>query len=270
MKLMREMTAESLLWHDESVLLARLAEQQSRLISDTLARAANTERIAQEKEQLASDLSGARAALDGSLDRLQEVHHRVRNHLQALTGLLSAQELSEESPGARRALQNSIARITSLAAIHDLLARDPRTSHLRLPELADRLANHLLHQAAVEQRLRVRTTVAAIDLPQRQATAFVLILAELLSNAIEHGFPQGEGGEIQLSVTCCGDQVALEVRDSGCGLPPGFDLAKGDGLGLSLVARLAERDLGGAARAWNDGGACFRVVFPIATPQPAE
>ena len=268
MKLKREMTAESLLWHDESALFARLAEQQSRLISDTLARAADTDRIAREKEQLASDLSGARAALDGSLDRLQEVHHRVRNHLQALTGLLSAQKLSEESPGARRALQNSIARITSLAAIHDLLARDPRTSHLRLPELADRLANHLLHQAGVEQRLRVRAAVAPIDLPQRQATAFVLILAELLSNAIEHGFPQGESGEIDLTVTCVDGEVTLEVRDSGCGLPPDFGLANADGLGLGLVTRLAERDLGGAASAWNDSGACFRIAFPISTPQP--
>jgi two-component sensor histidine kinase len=269
MKLKREMTTESFLWHDESELLARLAEQQSRLVSDTLARAASTDQIVREKEQLASDLSGARAALDGSLDRLQEVHHRVRNHLQTLTGLLSAQELPEESPAARRALQNSIARITAVAAIHDLLAREPRSSRLRLPELAQRLAGHLLHQAGAEQRLQVRIAVSPIDLPQREATAFVLILAELLSNAIEHGFPEGEGGEIDLTITCAPGEVALEVRDSGRGLPLGFDLSNADGLGLGLVTRLAERDLGGTASAWNDGGACFRVAFPISTPQPA-
>src|SRR5574340_403141 len=263
----RELRAESLLWHDESALLARLAEQQTQLISETLARAARASEMAQEKERLASDLTRARAALDGSLDRLQEVHHRVRNHLQTLTGLLSAEEVPDGSPAARRALQNSIARLTSVAAIHDLLAREPRSSQLRLPELAQRLTGHLLRQAGAEQRLVAHLSVAPLALAQREATAFVLILAELLANAIEHGFPGQETGEIRLSIACREGEVVLEVRDSGRGLPPGFDLAKAEGLGLGLVARLAERDLGGTARAWNDGGACFRITFPLTTPQ---
>jgi two-component sensor histidine kinase len=254
------------IWYDESALLARLAEQQSHLITDTLAKAATTDRFAEENERLGRDLSGMRAALDGSLDRLQEVHHRVRNHLQTLTGLLSAQELSEPSPAVRQALQKSIARITSVAAIHDLLAREPRAAHLRLPELAQRLAAHLLHQAGAEQRLQVHTDIAPLDLPQRQATAFVLILTELLSNAIEHGFPDDEGGEIRVRISCEQGSMALEVCDSGRGLPPGFRLEGEDGLGLGLVFRLAERDLGGSARAWNETGACFRVTFPV----PAE
>jgi signal transduction histidine kinase len=71
----------------------------------------------------------------------------------------------------------------------------------------------------------------------------------------------------------------LEVRDTGCGLPPDFDLARTSGLGLRLVARLAERELGGCATAHNvagppaaaavgpadpaAGGACFRVSFSM-------
>jgi len=255
-------------WWDEATLLARLAEQQGRLVFDTLRRAARSERVSQENERLARDLAV-------SLDRIQEVHHRIRNHLQTVTGLLSAQEVSEPSPSARRALRKSISRLTSIAAIHDLLARDPRSGQLRLPELAARLSRHLLRQAGAEERVRVRCEVAPLNLGPREATAFVLILTELLSNAIEHGFPGEQAGEIRVRVARKpagrgraagrgGGEALLEVRDTGCGLPEGFELGETESLGLQLVTRLAERDLGGRAQARNAGGACFRIAFPLA------
>ena len=243
-------------WSDEASLLAHLAEQQTALVSDTLERAARSERLSRRNKRLARDL-------EGSLDRIQEVHHRVRNHLQALTGLLSAQEVAETSPGARQALQKSIGRLTSIAAIHDLLARDPRSGELRLPTLAERLARDLIAQAGAEGRLRTRVDVAPISLAPREATAVVLILTELLSNAVEHAFPGQAPGEIAVSLTAGGGKAALEVRDTGVGLPQGFDLAHGDSLGLRLVARLAQRDLRGQATARTDGGACFRILFPV-------
>jgi two-component sensor histidine kinase len=252
----REALHGNLGWHDESALLARLREQQSQLVSETLARAAHNDVVASENERLAEDLAGSR-------DRLQEVHHRVRNHLQTVTGLLSAQEISEHSTTARRALQKSIARLTSIAAIHDLLARDASSGELQLPELARHLSQHLLDQAGAESRLRVHIDMASVSLPSREATAFVLILTELLSNAIEHGFPGKGSGGIMVLLTRDGADAVLELKDTGRGLPPGFDISLTDSLGLKLVARLAERDLRGSIAAWNAEGACFRVRFPI-------
>ena len=247
---------DQLTLYDEASLLKRLSEQQSRLVSDLLTQAARSGDISEENTRLAKDLSG-------SLDRLQEVHHRVRNHLQTVTGLLSAQEVAEQSPAARRALQKSVARLTSIAAIHDLLARDPASGDLRLRDFAQQLARQLLKHAGAEQRLRVHVDVCSLTLPPKQGTAFVLILTELLSNAIEHAFP-GEGkGEIFLRAAQEGDTVLLEVRDTGRGLPTGFDLQRSDSLGLRLITRLAERDLGGSTTACDAGGACFRVTFPL-------
>lgn len=263
MKRKRQLTQLPFIWHDESALLARISEQQSRLVTDMLAKAEKTEHYAQENAQLTLDLSGTRAALQGSVDRLQEVHHRVRNHLQTLTGLLSAQELTEPSPSARRTLQKSIARITSVAAIHDLLARDPRSGKLQLPDLVNRLVGHLLSSAGAERRVRARLDVAPIDLPQRESTAFVLILAELVCNAVEHGFADDASGQISVRIAAEDSQAVLEVADDGAGLRPDFDWESADSLGLGLVLRLAERDLNGSATAWNDAGAHFRVRFPI-------
>jgi len=251
---------------DETNLLAELAERQERLVSDMLSRAAQSPEAAELRSAFqVTEAENARLAqeLAGSLDRLQEVHHRIRNHLQAVTGLLSAEEVAADSAGARRALRDSIARLTSIAAIHDLLARDPRSGKLCLRELVERLSQHLLAQAGATGRVEVRAQVAEVELDGRATTALVLILTELLSNAIEHGFPQHARGQVEVRLAQAGRAVRLTVKDNGPGLPAGLDAAHADTLGLKLVGRLAERDLSGHLSVRSDGGACFQVEFAI-------
>ncbi len=251
---------------DEANLLAELAERQERLVSDMLSRATENLEAAELRSAFqVAEAENARLAqeLAGSLDRLQEVHHRIRNHLQAVTGLLSAEEVAAESAGARQALRDSIARLTSIAAIHDLLARDPRSGKLCLAELIERLSQHLLAQAGATGRVGVRAQVAEVELDGKATTALVLILTELLSNAIEHGFPQHAQGQVDVRLVQAGPVVRLTVRDNGPGLPAGFDAAHASTLGLKLVARLAERDLGGRLSVSSHEGACFEVEFAL-------
>jgi two-component sensor histidine kinase len=256
-------TENQLSLYDEATLISRLSERQTRLVSELFDQAADTGRVSTENARLVRELAGHR-------DRLQEVHHRIRNHLQTVTGLLSAQEVSERSPTARRALQKSIARLTSIAAIHDLLARDPASGELRLRDLSQQLARHLLDHAGAERRVRVHVEVSPLTLNAKEATAFVLVLTELLTNAIEHGFSEQGAGEIFLKVERRGSEALLEVKDTGRGLSEGFSVEGGESLGLRLVSRLAERDLGGSVAAHNDSGACFRVTFPIRAREGGE
>jgi len=272
----REQAPERLpAWWNETTLLAELAEHQGRLVFDTLTRAEQSRVVEAENARLAAELAG-------SLDRIQEVHHRVRNHLQAVTGLLSVEEIGADSEAARRALRESIARLTSIAAIHDLLARDPRSGQVCLGEMVERLSQHLLAQAGALGRVSVQARVMEVDLGSKQLTAVVLILTELLSNAIEHGFPEGREGQVEVEVAQVGAGARLVVRDDGRGLPAGLEVGVADStfapqtadcnaaprLGLRLVARLAERDLKGrlsvAAREGQLGqGACFEIEFPL-------
>ena len=253
-------------WRNEATLLAELSEHQGRLVFDTLSRAEQSRAVEAENVRLAEELAG-------SLDRIQELHHRVRNHLQAVTGLLSVEEVSAESEGARRALRESIARLASVAAIHDLLARDPRSGQVCMGELVERLSQHLLVQAGAAGRVRVRTQVAEVSLDGKRLTAVVLILTELLSNAIEHAFPEGREGEVEVQMAQSGTRARLVVRDNGRGLPAGLEVGSAEGessarLGLRLVARLAERDLGGRLSVGEGDrlsaeGTCFEVEFPV-------
>ena len=83
------------------------------------------------------------------------------------------------------------------------------------------------------------------ELPAAAATPLVLAVTELLHNAAEHAFPEGEPGIIELVAERDGDDLVVRVRDNGRGLPAAFDPADSDGLGLQIVRTLVVSELGG-------------------------
>jgi two-component sensor histidine kinase len=72
-----------------------------------------------------------------------------------------------------------------------------------------------------------------------------MVLTEVLQNAVEHGYPAGEPGRIEVDVTRLVGRLEVTVQDDGRGLPSGFDLDGSTTLGLSIVRTLVESELGG-------------------------
>jgi two-component sensor histidine kinase len=94
-----------------------------------------------------------------------------------------------------------------------------------------------------------------------QATPCGLILYELLSNALKHGFPSGQIGLIKVSLTRLENaRVRLTVSDNGVGLPDDFERRKSDSLGLQLVSDLAQQ-LAGMLTIGPPPEAAFSVDF---------
>ncbi len=88
-----------------------------------------------------------------------------------------------------------------------------------------------------------------------------LIINELVSNALQHAFPDNRGGTIGVSLRPTGEgRYLLAVRDNGKGFPGGFDIRKTDSLGLQLVNMLAEQ-LGGVPEIQSAGGTEIRISF---------
>ena len=89
-------------------------------------------------------------------------------------------------------------------------------------------------------------------------------MTELLHNAAEHAFPEGETGSIELVAERDGNDLVVRVRDNGQGLPEGFDLAGSDGLGLQIVRTLVVSELGGGlTMGAGAGGAGTEVVLTL-------
>lgn len=195
---------------------------------------------------------------------IQEMHHRIKNNLQTVADLLSLEMSASPSPAARKSLRDSIGRIKSIAAVHELLSLE-RLRLTDITELARQVCEiSLKHLVRPDQRVRAQVDGPVIYLPSKQATALALVMNELIANACEHAFNLN-GGEGHLTITTAQDgaQVTVTIADNGRGLAPGFDLAARQGLGLKIVQTLVEKDLAGSLRLQNlsEGGACATLTF---------
>jgi two-component sensor histidine kinase len=195
---------------------------------------------------------------------VQEMHHRIKNNLQTVADLLSLEMSASPSPVARKSLRDSVGRIKSIAAVHELLSLE----QLRLTDITT-LARQvcdisLKHFVRPDRRIAAEITGPPIFLPSKQATALALIINELVSNALEHAFPLGSHPcQIHIELSQEGPKVTLTIADSGRGLPPDFKLETAKGLGLRIARTLAEKDLAGSLRLENQaaGGSVATVTF---------
>ncbi|MDE3089454.1 MAG: sensor histidine kinase [Chloroflexota bacterium] len=190
-----------------------------------------------------------RERAEGKADTLnammQETHHRIKNNLQTVVDLLTLEMSRNPRPEVQESLRDSITRIKSIAASHEMLSVE-QVGSTDITELAH-LVSDTARRSMVRpgQRIDIDVEGPTIFLTSKQATAFALVLNELVSNAIEHGFRDRTEGHIDIALDADGEDVWMRVEDNGNGLPQGFDLATSRGLGLQIARTLVEKDLSG-------------------------
>jgi len=191
-------------------------------------------------------LEHGRAVMRGVL--AQEIHHRVKNNLQAVASLLRLQARAEHVD-ARKALQDSVNRVLAIAAVHEVLT-EHREDDVDLGELVDRLRAMLVQGIGAGKD--VTAQLQAVSLAGHQATAVALVFTELFQNALEHG-----GSHVSIALEQRDGEVALTIADDGPGIQ-----GNGSGTGLSIVGALVKDELQGALELHDEGGLRAEVVFP--------
>lgn len=204
---------------------------------------------------------------------LQEVHHRVKNNLQTIAGLLRMQIRRVKSDEAKQALDEALNRILSVAVIHEFLSSGGSTI-INIKEVCGRIINQFqMGMLNPEQQIRIELVAESIFLPARQATACSLIINELLQNSVEHGFETKNQGVIQVNLADNGDEVMITVADDGDGVPEDFRLEQSTSLGLQIIKTLVESDLKGhihLSSSPDKGGLAVEIVFPKITFEGEE
>jgi two-component sensor histidine kinase len=176
---------------------------------------------------------------------IREIHHRVKNNLQTVAALLRLQARRVESPAARTALEESVRRVASIAMVHETLAvsLDERVD---FDGIVDRLLDSLSDVAGAGTRVRLKRAGSFGVLVADVATPLVMVLTEIVQNAVEHGFPEDtDTGTVTVTAHRFGARISVVVADDGGGLPPGFTLEGSDRLGLQIVRTLVTGELGG-------------------------
>lgn len=116
-----------------------------------------------------------------------------------------------------------------------------------------------LLQSSVGGR-RLTAAMEDLCLPGKQATSLLLIVNELVSNAVKHGM-----GDVELTLRSVGNSATLEVCDDGPGFAGGFDPETAAHTGLELIENIARYDLRAVTAYENrpHGGARISLSFPI-------
>ena len=175
---------------------------------------------------------------------IREIHHRVKNNLQTVAALLRMQARRMTDPAAQAALQESVRRVASIATVHETLSL-ALDENVQFDEIADKVLAMCAEVAGTGAPVDVVRSGDFGVLPADVATPLAMVLTELVQNAVEHAYPDGRSGLIEVGVDRHEDVLVVEVADDGAGLPPGFDLAASTRLGLQIVRTLVAGELGG-------------------------
>jgi two-component system CheB/CheR fusion protein len=176
---------------------------------------------------------------------LQELHHRVKNNLQVITSLLSLQAHYIDDFKILRMYDETLNRVKSIAAVHELLYQQTGTSMMDLGNYIRKLAGGLFDFYGVKKdKIKLKVNAGDLPLTLDKAVPCGLIINELVSNSLKHAFPESRKGELTVTLNFDGSKYVLAVADNGIGfLEQQMDQSKT--LGLQLVKILAEQ-LGGA------------------------
>jgi PAS domain S-box-containing protein len=208
-----------------------------------------------------------RGALKEKEILLQEVHHRVKNNLQIINSILNLQKNFVEDENAITGLEEIQNRVSTMSIIHETLYQNTDVSSIGFSSYLTRIAGNIIQSYRSSTMVELVTELEDIQAPLDQAIPCGLILNEWVSNAMKYAFEGRENGTITVALRRVEpedkpeeEEIQIEVRDDGVGLPEGFDWSGRDSLGLYLVQALSEQ-LDGELLAESDGGTRFLVSF---------
>ncbi len=198
--------------------------------------------------------AGSQPSTDTGLDRdslVREIHHRIKNHLQGMTGLI--ERYRSDYPGLGEALDAIGGQLHSIGTVYGLLARSGR-SDLALDEIAQAVTDGLSGIAVNGVQTRFPDGMGCWRIAEQHCVAIALVVNELLMNAIKHGGARPGMPPVAAECELVPQGCTLRIRNDGT-LPPGFDFDAGTGArtGLQLVrAMLPSRGAKLSIRAVDD------------------
>jgi PAS domain S-box-containing protein len=194
---------------------------------------------------------------------LKEVHHRVKNNLQVISSLLFLQKDSIEDPVVQDLFEESRNRIASMALVHEELYRSGDLARVDIKEYLERLAPKVVQSLRGSKSIGFALNLTECRVGVDKAIPFGLIVNELVTNAVKHGFTGRETGNIRVTVERQEGMAQAVVEDDGIGLPEGFHPDAVKTLGIQLVVQLTRQLRGSLTFGSGAQGTVFRLTFPL-------
>jgi len=195
---------------------------------------------------------------------LREIHHRVKNNLQLITGLLDMTRMRTQDETTTGILTDMMLKIQTMAQIHTRLYESKQFGKIGLTgQFRDQVAALSNIYSYKGHEISCEIHAEEIFLPVDQALPCALVMNEILSNSYKHAFKGKKHGTIDVSAVQENGHIRITVKDDGIGIPPEFDISHTTSLGMKLIRTLVKHQLKGSLRINSHHGTEMIVEFPL-------
>ena len=191
---------------------------------------------------------------------LKEVHHRVKNNMNTIGGLLALQAAALKEPQAAHALEEAGGRIQSMLVLYEKLYRSPDFDTVSVREYLPSLVDQIIGNFPNADTIRIEERIDDFTLGTRVLQPLGIIINELLTNIMKYAFIGRSGGAIEIFASDEGGRARLAIQDDGVTMPEGIDFGSSPGFGLMLVGLLTQQ-LNGDIRIERGGGTRIVLEF---------
>jgi PAS domain S-box-containing protein len=215
---------------------ARLIDYNGRQIIQSIVRDINDRKMA---EELISSTLKEKEILLGEIQKRIKFKNKVFSRTMELLSHESNLEDMLTSLAAARL------RLESMAFIEDKLYRSLNFSRINFSDIVKSLTTYLYSLLRVGiKKIQIKRNIHEIYLDIHRVVPCTLIISELLTNSLQHSFPDDRDGEIIIQLIANkGGDYHLTIKDNGIGLPDQFNHTEANTIGMSLVRDLvAELD----------------------------
>lgn len=192
---------------------------------------------------------------------LKEIHHRVKNNLEIVSGLLALQAAQIDHPSAQAVMQASQNRVLSMGIIHQKLYQKGNLAAIEMKDYFQNLGESILDTFDIADRIDIVCEMQPTELDVDTAVPLGLIANELLTNALKYAFTEDKRGEIMISLSASANknEFVFKLADNGIGKPENV-ASKGTGFGSNLVNLLVQQ-LEGKMTTDNSNGTSITIYF---------
>ena len=193
---------------------------------------------------------------------LREVHHRVKNNLQVISGLLQLQQNEiTTKEDALKGFASSQDRILAMAKAYELLLGSKYMSEVSVGKYITSLAEQLKYNYDNHNKVNITYSLDELTISIEILDRLGLILNEIITNAIKYAFEGRDSGNIHIELKNAEDHMEIKISDNGIGIPPKIKIHEPATLGLSIVDMLTQQ-LRGTMKLDRKNGTSFTLVMP--------
>jgi two-component sensor histidine kinase len=194
---------------------------------------------------------------------IREIHHRVKNNLQIISGLLDMTRMRNRDPSTTGIITDVMLKIKTMAQIHTRLYESKQFDRVNMgAHIRDQVTDLSSIYGRTGPDITIDMEVVDLFLPVDQAIPCGLVVNEILSNAFKHAFIGKKGGTIHVTAQRMQGKIRILIEDNGIGIPKSVDISHGTSLGMKLIRSLVLQLQGTLTIDSSGNGSRVEVEFP--------